>query len=257
MTGFLLHLYGPMQAWGDTGFGQLREAGEFPSRAAVLGLVAAALGLPRADDRLVLLHEALRVDVATARPGDVRRDFHTVETRVGGNRTLTARDYHHDAHFVALVRPAAPEHASLLADAEAALRRPAFGTFLGRRSCPPALPLLPDAVKGDAHVALVAAAEHTREAFPRDDRTWRRRDTRSPLTVWLDGHIEAAAIPEALRSARSVTHGTRRARLIGPRRAYAASSFTRVVLAHSPALSQPDPNETYFDAIPDPPAPAS
>lgn len=256
MTGFLIHLYGPMQAWGDTGFGQLREAGEFPSRAAVLGLVAAALGLPRADEGLVALHEALRVDVATARPGEVRRDFHTVETRKGGNRTLTARDYHHDAHFVALVRPAAPEHAGLLAEAAAALRRPAYGTFLGRRSCPPALPLRPTAIEGDAHAALLAAAEHTREAFPHETYP-KRRKTYGPLVVWLDGHVPAAALPEALRAARSVTHGTRRARLVGPRRAYAASSFTRVVFDPPRASSRPDSNETYFDAVPESPAPAA
>src|SRR5690606_38750887 len=131
MTGFLLHLYGPMQSWADTGFGQLREAGEFPSRAAVLGLVAAAMGLPRADERLLDLHEALRVHAATVRPGRILRDFHTVETREGKPRTLTSRDYHHDAHFVALVEG----KEGTLAEAEAALRRPHYGTFLGRRSC--------------------------------------------------------------------------------------------------------------------------
>lgn len=248
MTAFLLHLYGPMQAWGDTGFGQLREAGEFPSRAAVLGIVAAAEGVPRGDARLLELHAALRVDVGTVRPGDVRRDFHTVETRKGGNRTLTARDYHHDAHFVALVtgEPEAVEHAA------AALRRPVFGTFLGRRSCPPALPLRPVAVVGDPHAALVAAVRETAERFPLGDPTWRRRPRRGALTVWLDGHVPEPKLPDALRPAASVTHGTRRARLVGPRRAYAAASFTRVRLA-APVSS----NETHFDAVPESAPPAA
>ena len=243
MNGFILHLYGPMQSWADTGFGQLREAGEFPSRAAVLGLVAAALGIGRADRRLVRLHEALRVDVATVRPGHVRRDFHTVETRKDGNRTLTARDYHHDAHFVALVTG----DALLVGEAAAALRRPVYGTFLGRRSCPPALPLFPHPVEGDAYEALLAATRATAQAFPQGDETWRRGRAAETLTVWLDGHFAPPDLPPSLREATSVTHGTRRARLVGPRRAYAAAPFTRLRLPLSEAPAE-TAHEAYFDA---------
>ncbi len=224
MTGFLLHLYGPMQSWADTGFGQLREAGEFPSRAAAIGIIAAAMGIPRSDECLLDLHEALRVDMASLRLGHIRRDFHTVEVRKGGNRTLTSRDYHHDAHFVALVTG----DADMLRRADAALRRPVYGTFLGRRSCPPALPLRPEPVNGDPHTALIEETHATAKQFPRGDKTWRRGRTADMLTVWLDGHIPREKLPESLRSATSVTHGTRRARLIGSRRAYASAPFTRL-----------------------------
>lgn len=244
MTGFLLHLYGPMQSWADTGFGQLREAGEFPSRAAVIGLVAAAMGVPRADDRLLDLHEALRVHAATVRPGRVLRDFHTVETREGKPRTLTSRDYHHDAHFVALVVGGGGP----LAEAVSALRRPAYGTFLGRRSCPPAVPLLPEPVEDDPFTALLAATHDTAERFPRSDATWRRGQRSGGLTVWLDGHYERATLPETLRGATSVTHGTRRARLVGPRRAYATAAFTRLRLPES--TPAPSEHDAYFDAAP-------
>lgn len=247
MTGFILHLYGPMQSWADTGFGQLREAGEFPSRAAVLGLVAAAQGIPRADARLMALHAALRVHTGTVRPGRVLRDFHTVETRKGGNRTLTARDYHHDAHFVALVEG---DDADAVALAVAALRRPVYGTFLGRRSCPPGLPLLPEPVEGDPFAALRDAVRETAGVFPRGDGTWRRGQASKSLTVWLDGHIPAPAVPAAFAGA-SVTHGTRRARLVGPRRAYADAPFTRLRYA-SPSENSAanDEHEAYFHAAP-------
>lgn len=246
MTGFLLHLYGPMQSWADTGFGQLREAGEFPSRAAVLGLVASAMGVPRADERLLDLHDALRVHAATVRPGRVLRDFHTVETRDGKPRTLTSRDYHHDAHFVALVEG----DEALLTEAEAALRRPTYGTFLGRRSCPPALPLIPLPVEGDPFEALRDATLETARAFPHDDATWRRGRRADVLTVWLDGHVERGALPEPLHGATSVTHGSRRARLVGPRRAYASAPFTRLRLPIPEPASAPSEHESYFDAAP-------
>ncbi len=244
MPGFLLHLYGPMQSWADTGFGQLREAGEFPGRAAVIGLVAAALGIPRADDRLLDLHQALRVHAATVRPGRVLRDFHTVETREGKPRTLTSRDYHHDAHFVVLVEG----EAAAVAGAEQALRRPVYVTFLGRRSCPPSLPLLPEPAGDDPFAALREAAQATGRAFPRGDRTWRRGRAAGVLTVWLDGYVERGDLPPALADARSVTHGTRRGRLIGPRRAYAAAPFTRLRLPLE-AAEPDDLHQTYFDAV--------
>lgn len=245
MPGFLLHLYGPMQSWADTGFGQLREAGEFPGRAAVLGLVAAAEGIPRADDRLLDLHEALRVHAATVRPGRVLRDFHTVETREGKPRTLTSRDYHHDAHFVVLVEG----EAAAVATAEQALRRPVYATFLGRRSCPPALPLLPEPAGDDPFAALRTVTGATARAFPRGDRTWRRGRTANSLTVWLDGYFERGDLPPALADAAPPTHGTRRVRLIGPRRAYAAAPFTRLHLPVSRPTPPSDEHQTYFDAL--------
>ena len=241
MPGFLLHLYGPMQSWADTGFGQLREAGEFPGRAAALGLVAAAEGT---DDRLLDLHAALRVHAATVRPGRVLRDFHTVETRAGKPRTLTSRDYHHDAHFVVLVEG----EADAVGEAERALRRPGYVTFLGRRSCPPALPLLPEPAGDDPFAALRKAPGASARAFPRGDRTWRRGQTDDTLTVWLDGYFEPGALPPALADAHAVTHGTRRGRLIGPRRAYAAAPFTRLRLPVSVPSSN-DLHQTYFDAL--------
>jgi len=245
MPGFLLHLYGPMQSWADTGFGQLREAGEFPGRAAVLGLVAAAEGIPRADDRLLGLHTALRVHAATVRSGRVLRDFHTVETRAGKPRTLTSRDYHHDAHFVVLVEGGA----DAVAAAERALQRPVYATFLGRRSCPPALPLLPEPAGEDPFAALCAAARATARAFPRDDASWRRGRVDDRLTVWLDGYFDPARLPGALAGAASPTYGTRRTNLIGPRRAYAAAPFTRLHLPVSDSSSNNE-HQAYFDALP-------
>ncbi len=243
MTGFLLHLYGPMQSWADTGFGQLREAGEFPSRAAVLGIAAAAMGIPRADNRLLDLHEALRIHVATIRPGRVLRDFHTVETREGKPRTLTSRDYHHDAHFVALVEG----DPAMLAEAEAALRRPVYGTFLGRRSCPPALPLIPQPIEDDPFAALRDTAFDTARAFPHGDSTWRRGRADRVLTVWLDGHLTAAELPAAFAGV-PVSHGTRRTRLVGPRRAYAATPFTRLRLDRPAPAPSASGHDSFFHA---------
>ena len=229
MTGFLLPLDGPMQAWADTGFGQIREAGPFPSRAGVLGIVAAALGVPRFDARLVEIHDTFRVHVAVARPGRVLRDFHTVDTR-RASPALTWRDYHHDARFAALVES---DDATDVSAAVAALRRPVYPAFLGRRACPPARPLLPDPAHEGTFGGRAAFADALSEA--------RRR---VPVVLYLDGHYEAAPAPFADQT---VTHGTRRDRLVGPHRAYVNRPFTRLVAA--PAGEPSDPHAETFDAF--------
>ena len=227
MPGFLLHLAGPMQSWADTGFGQLRGAGAFPSRAGVLGIVAAAQGVPRGDMRLVALHDTFRVHVATARAGRVRRDFHTVETVVGKARTLTQREYHHDAHFVALV---ASEDAEAVDRAVSALWDPVFPSFLGRRSCPPSVPLAPAPVEGEPFAELIEAARSVSREVPVTGEFRSAPRSNGPLAVYLDGHFDR--VPPAL-SASKPTYGTRRDWLVSPRRAYVDRPFTRVLVPPS------------------------
>lgn len=237
MTGFLLPLDGPMQSWADTGFGQIREAGPFPSRAGVLGIVAAALGVPRADGRLVALHSAFRVHVAVARPGHVRRDFHTVDTG-RASPTLTWRDYHHDACFAALVES---DDDAAVSAAVAALRRPVYPAFLGRRACPPAQPLLPD----PDHEASLAGLATFADVLG-DARRPARPAEAGPVVLYLDGHHAAA--PEPFLGA-VVTHGTRRDRLVGAHRAYVNRPFTRLVAVPGGEPIPSDPHAETFDAF--------
>lgn len=249
MRAVLLHLAGPMQSWADTGFGLIREAGPAPSRSAVLGIAGAAMGYVRGDARLVVLHDAFRVHVATAQPGEVRRDYHTVETRPGSPKTLTWRDYHHDAHWVAVVVPAEapPPGSPSLADVAAALRTPVYGTFLGRRSCPPSVPLWPQEVDGDPFEALVAAARASAGALPV---TGEAREPRWEAVVEasLDGlfaHPDGHPLPSAFASADGLRHDVRRDHLVAPRRAYVNRPDTRLRLrAH-----RADPHADAFDAF--------
>ncbi len=259
MKGFLLHLQSPMQSWADTGFGQIREAGLFPSRAAVLGIVAAALGIPRADDRLVALHDTFRVHVATARDGETRKDYHTVETDPSRNKTLTWRDYHHDAHFVALVLPDAGAEEKWVERAMAALRQPTYTAFLGRRACPPAVPLRPELAEGrvlDALAHGVANAALRRLGYrltvPESSlRGWELRQvqkqTPETATCFLDGHFEpdSATLAGALEKP---TYGTRRDRLVAPKRAYVNRPFTRISIQIPAPFAATDHHQTYFDA---------
>ena len=155
-------------AMGDLAGHERRGSWSWPGRSAILGLCGAALGLRRADDFAGL--DGLGMAVAIFSSGELLRDFHTVETvpsaaakhpqsradalRLGRGRTdttITLRDYRSGPLYgVALWGEGLP-------GLEAALRRPVFTLYLGRKSCPLAAPLDPRPVPApDAATALAA-----------------------------------------------------------------------------------------------------
>lgn len=161
MNAYLLfHLYGPMAAWGDTAVGEFRPSHEHPTRSAVLGLIAAALGIRRhEEDRLQALERSCRVAVRLDAPGEVLRDYHTTQVPPEQRKVqhytrrdelhasklhtiLSQRDYRTDAAAtIALsAKDDPPIPLQQIADA---LCRPKLPVYLGRKSCPMALPLNP------------------------------------------------------------------------------------------------------------------
>lgn len=152
----VLRLAGPLQSWGGRGQFNRRDTLDEPTKSGVLGLLAAAQGLRRQDSIEELL--GLSLGVRTDQPGSLLRDYHTVSDLRGrplpsasvnakGVQKLTSppkythvtqRFYLQDAIFVAAVGGPV----DLLRALADALRNPAFPLALGRRSCPPTLPLL-------------------------------------------------------------------------------------------------------------------
>ncbi|MEU7022208.1 type I-E CRISPR-associated protein Cas5/CasD [Streptomyces sp. NPDC046203] len=137
MTTLLLRLAGPLQAWGASSRFVQRTTENAPTKSGVLGLLAAAEGRPRDADLSDLA--ALRFGVRVDQPGTRLKDFHKAEnTDTGRVMPLSDRYYLTDAVFVAGVE-GEDEFIRRLHDAVAA---PRFLPYLGRRSCPPSLPLL-------------------------------------------------------------------------------------------------------------------
>jgi CRISPR system Cascade subunit CasD len=188
----VFRLYGPMCSWGDIAVGEVRPSTVHPSKSAILGLIAAAIGIKRPDtignanERTALeeAHNALaqgygfavRVDA----PGVPLVDYHTAQVPSSGtgrnrrqfatrrdellavpraelNTILSRRDYRVDALYtIALwARPRAP-HA--LGELAARLREPVFALYLGRKSCPPGLPLAAQVVPAASILEAMAKA---------------------------------------------------------------------------------------------------
>ncbi|MGY0462888.1 type I-E CRISPR-associated protein Cas5/CasD [Kitasatospora sp. cg17-2] len=94
----LIRLAGPLQSWGIKGRFAQRDTHTRPTKSAVIGLCAAALGLDREDplDELGSVLFGVRAD----RPGTPVRDYHTVG---GGTYPVRPRDLVTDHRRAAVV----------------------------------------------------------------------------------------------------------------------------------------------------------
>jgi CRISPR system Cascade subunit CasD len=166
-------LAAPLGAMGALAVGERRSGWDRPGRSAVLGLVAGCLGLDRAAEAD---HAALSAGFALAirREGGVTpllSDYHTAQTAptrknrrfatrreeaaAADQTILTRRDYRTDIAFTLALWPRGGAAPWTLDDLAAALRRPRFTPYLGRKSCPLGLPMAP----------LIVTAETVRAAF--------------------------------------------------------------------------------------------
>ena len=142
MATLLLRLAAPLQAWGSGSKFNIRNTEREPTQSGVIGMIAAAMGIQRNDDpqKLEPLRK-LKFGVRVEREGKLLKDFHMVHEYKNGKLNdshVTERYYISDAVFVAALECDSKEY---LEDIAKALNEPVYPLFLGRRSCPPTLPI--------------------------------------------------------------------------------------------------------------------
>ena len=179
MTKYLVfRLYGPMASWGDVAVGTYRPTFDHPSKSAVMGLLAASIGIRRDEEmNLRKMAEsydfAVRVDAA----GTMLRDYHTSQVPPSGKgknekyfatrkdelavskkdlkTILSTRDYYCDAVYTVCLWGKADEVPYSLENMAQKLKEPEFVLYLGRKSCPLAMPVDAKVVSGaNIHDAL-------------------------------------------------------------------------------------------------------
>jgi CRISPR system Cascade subunit CasD len=159
----LLRLEGPLMAFGDIAVDAHGPVADFPAASAVTGLLGNALGWRRQDpEPLERLQDRLRLAVRRDREGERLRDFQTAilgkedegwttwgePYRRGGNPETYRNPYirHRwfdcDASLTVALRLEPAEQSPTLDDLAKALSFPSRPLFLGRKSCPPAAPLV-------------------------------------------------------------------------------------------------------------------
>ena len=138
MATLLLRLAAPLQAWGADSKFETRKTNREPTKSGVIGLLAAALGLRRDESEALARLAQLRFGVRVEWEGQLLVDYHIAKTQDQKTSYVTYRHYLQDAVFLAGLES---EDEALLRVLEAALRHPVYPLYLGRRSCPPTLPL--------------------------------------------------------------------------------------------------------------------
>ncbi len=137
MATLLLRLAAPLQSWGVDSKFETRKTNREPTKSGVIGLFAAALGLKRDDKKALEELAKLKFGIRVEKEGRLLVDFHTAITEKGTSY-ITYRHYLQDAVFLAGVESEDEELINKLAEA---VTHPDYPLFLGRRSCPPTLPL--------------------------------------------------------------------------------------------------------------------
>ncbi|MFE2163877.1 type I-E CRISPR-associated protein Cas5/CasD [Streptomyces sp. NPDC059447] len=198
----LLRLAGPLQAWGNERAAlHTRHTSAHPTKSGVIGMLAAALGRPREEPLGVLaeLSFGVRCDV----PGTLLEDYQIASDFRGrmlpsseflgsgaqkptNDRAMqpSRRHYLQDAAFLAAIH--GPE--TVIAQIAAAVRAPVYLLALGRRSCPPTMPLLLDTLPGTVEEAL---AGHPWIATEQARKVWQRRHLgAAPPEVELSAYVD-------------------------------------------------------------------
>lgn len=172
MQFLLFTYYAPMAAHGEVAVGERRMGWDRPSRSAILGLVAAALGIDRSDEEQHLrLDATLWYAVRTDAGGRPFTDYQT--TQVPGTRRntrfatrreelaaddlntiLSVREWRTDALYTVVLWRRL-ENGVTLESIAAALKAPAFTLYGGRRAGPFGWPLSPRLVEAADLVAAL------------------------------------------------------------------------------------------------------
>ena len=198
MKTILLKFSGPLQSWGTSSHFEIRHTDKYPSKSAVVGLIAAALGYRRNEDEKIRelghIHYAVRIDQA----GHVVDDYQTVhKSRYTPEKTLdrtyvTHREYIEDAVFVVAI---GSDDITLVDKILQALQNPYFQLSEGRRSCP----LMVDCFIGNSDTDVISALKEVSwqasEWYQKKGK-WGKKNDNTEGSVVLEIIADADLLPE-------------------------------------------------------------
>lgn len=133
-----------LSAYGLQTFDVHRRVNHFPTRSAIVGLLAAALGITRKEQQaLYELSEQIMTAVQVNQAGEKMMDYHTVQNfrspdgKIQKGTKPTYREYWCDSEHTFAISA----DATLISKLEVAVKAPKFTLFQGRKCCPLTRPL--------------------------------------------------------------------------------------------------------------------
>ena len=160
MATLLLRFAAPLQSWGMDSKFETRKTNREPTKSGVVGLLAAALGIGREEPEKLGPLNQLRFGVRVDQEGEFLVDYHAARKEEKNRKGeiqkvtpyITYRHYLSDAIFLVGLES---QEEVFLQNLVQALHQPVFPLFLGRRSCPPTMPLCLGIRQKDLKTALV------------------------------------------------------------------------------------------------------
>lgn len=176
----VFHLYGPMASWGDVAVGEYRNTDDSPSRSAIFGLLAAGLGIRRdEEERIEALSASYKMAVRVDAHGARLQDYHTTQVPPESSRVkkgspfftrkdeletdptrlntiLSTRSYVCNGAWTVYIWNVMETPPYSLGELVGALNAPKFVPYLGRKSCPLAMPMSARVVTGNSLADVVA-----------------------------------------------------------------------------------------------------
>jgi len=179
MDYLLFRLYGSMASWGEIAVGATRHTASYPSKSAIIGLMAAALGIKRSDvEAQQQMQQGYEIAVEVFAQGALLRDYHTAQVPDSAGKVqyttrrdellrgkarlgtiLSSREYRSDALALVAVKAlaCAPHDLKTIQNH---LNKPKFHLYLGRKSCPLAAPLYPQMHSSDNYFEAFKLYDH-------------------------------------------------------------------------------------------------
>lgn len=178
----LLKLAGPLQSWGLDSRFETRNTNRYPTKSAIIGMIAASLGYTRDQDQNIQKLNGLDFAVRIDQPGRVLRDYH-IATKYKPSGAFernyqTVRYYLQDAIFVVAVGSTSSGLIDLITDS---IRNPYYQPFLGRRSCPINADYFIDVVEGDVIASI--------SGVPWQAKKWYQKVGSPKLELFCDRHL--------------------------------------------------------------------
>ncbi len=148
MKYLVLRLESYLMSFGEGDYWDVRGTGAFPTKSAILGILSACMGLDWADEKnmeeIVRIGESLTLSAREDCKCMIQRDYHTIldtlkaDGKLNENAVQSYRNYLMDGSFSVLLTFTQNEIHEKVRDS---LLNPSWPIFLGRKACPPTLPI--------------------------------------------------------------------------------------------------------------------
>lgn len=186
----LLKFAGPLQSWGTDSKFETRYTDFYPSKSAVIGMIAASFGYRRDEDEKIKQLNDLDFAVRVDQRGNLLRDYQIATAYKPDGRFernyVTNRYYLEDAIFVVAIGG----EDDFIDKIEQSLKNPYFQTFFGKRSNP----INPDFILDKTNQGVVESLEN----ISWQAGNWYKKEYKNKSRVELEVYIDGDLIKESV-----------------------------------------------------------